>query len=242
MGFLKYVCIQNENTGPAENITLLPKMSWAVCLALCVMQSPCPDVRRAWLKSELSKKLRRTQQHVTAGCCKSSAHKLHTKWGSPSFSQLPAHLGTWRHPALLNQGFDLAFARKSSSALFFFPQTCYPVVFLVTQHSLISTVTLFSKEVSISFYRCECEAQNVLRDSIMQGAFFCFTSSLQSVSLLFLKARGDAKHQRQWAQGGASKEEKKGSSGIDWMLIACHALLYLSFYLAGVTEGPSPGC
>lgn len=130
------------------------------------------------------------------------------KWGLPSFSQLPAHLGIWRHPALLNQGFDLAFAGKTSSALVF-PQTCYPIVFLVNWHSLISTVTLFSKEFSIPFYRCECEAQSVLRDRTIQRALYCFTSSLQPVSLLILKARGDAKLQRQWAQEGASREEKK---------------------------------
>lgn len=91
----------------------------------------------------------------------------------------------------------------------FLPQTWHPAVFLVTWHSLISTVTLFSKEVSIPFYRCECEAQSVLRDSTMQGAFLCFTSSLPPVSLPSLKARGDAKLQRQWAQEEASKEEKK---------------------------------
>lgn len=49
----------------------------------------------------------------------------------------------------------------------------------------------------------------MLRDTTMQGAFFCFISSLPSVSLLFLKARGDAKLQRQWAQEEASKEEGK---------------------------------
>lgn len=76
----------------------------------------------------------------------------------------------------------------------------------------------------------------------MQGAFFCFTSSLQSVRLPFLKARGDAKVQRQWAREGARREEKKGSGGIDRKLIACHALLCIGFYLEEATEAISPDC
>lgn len=82
----------------------------------------------------------------------------------------------------------------------------------------------------------------MLRDRTIKRALYCFTSSLQPVSLLILKARGDAKLQRQWAQEGASREEKKKGSGIDWVLIVCHALLHLSYCLEGATAGPSLGC
>lgn len=136
-----------------------------------------------------------------------------------------------------------SFCLEDKLSLGFFPWPCYPAVFLVTWHSLLSTVTAFSKEVSSPpFSRCECEAQSMLRDITMQGAFFCFTSSIQPVRLLFLKARGDAKVQRQWAREGARREEKKGSGGIDRMLIACHALLCIGFYLEEATEAISPDC
>lgn len=219
-------------------------MSWAACVAPPVMSRVkslprCQEgLTEVWVQQGEAKKDAATHD---SRVLQKHHSQMHTKCFLPSFSQLPAHLGIWLHSALLNQGFTFPFARKTSSALFF-PQTCYPAAFLVPWHSLISTVTAFSKEVSPPLYRCECEVQSTLRDIATEGAFFCFTSSLQSVRLLFLKARGDAKLQRQWAREGARKEEKKGSCGINWMPIACHALLRVSFYLEEATEVDNPDC
>lgn len=155
---------------------------------------------------------------------------MHTnKWFLPSFSQLRAHLGIWLLPALLNQGFAFSFARKKSSALFF-PQPCYSAVFLVTWQSLISTVTAFSKEVSPPFYRCDCEAQRTLRHIPVQGAFFCFISSLQSVGLLLLKAR----RMLNFRGSGHGRGEKRGEERKLWHwlnadCVACFAVRYLLF-------------
>lgn len=80
----------------------------------------------------------------------------------------------------------------------------------------------------------------MLRDISLQGAFSCFSSSLQSVTLLFLKPRKDANLQRQWVWEWEKRIKEAVALTECWLLgILC---CVLGFFLEEATEAVSPNC
>lgn len=147
--------MQNEDTGAAQTIILLQKMSWAAYVAPCAMSrvKSLPrhqeGLTEVWVQQE---KLKGTQQNIwQQGAAKAlliSAHQQVT------LSLFLTALSSFRYEASscsIKSGLYFPFSRKTSSALFF-PQTCYPAVFLVTWHSLISTVTAFSITTTLEIW------------------------------------------------------------------------------------------